>query len=93
MSGRKSMHRVRVDDVEYLVVGVPLDGPRTAIELTPAEREIATLAARGLGNTAIATQRRTSVATVVNQLGAIYRKLGVSGRVGLAALFAGKSRR
>ncbi|MFO0686840.1 MAG: helix-turn-helix transcriptional regulator [Sandaracinus sp.] len=91
MSGRKSMHRVHVDGAEYLVIGVPLDDPRAALELTPAEREVATLAARGLDNAAIAAARGTSIPTIVNQLGAIYRKLGVSGRVGLSALFAGRS--
>ena len=91
MTAKKSMHHVSIEGKEYLVVGVPLGDPRTAIELTGAEREVATLAARGLDNAAIAAARGTSVATVVNQLGAIYRKLGVSGRVGLAALFASSS--
>ena len=56
--------------------------------LTPAEREVAQSVALGLSNSEIAKKRGTSVPTVVNQLGAIFKKLGVSGRVGLCSLFA-----
>jgi DNA-binding NarL/FixJ family response regulator len=49
-------------------------------ELTPREREIATLAARGLSNKAIAARLVISVRTVENQLQRTYRKLGITSR-------------
>jgi len=55
-------------------------------ELTPREREIATLAACGLSNKAIAARLVVSVRTVENQLQRTYRKLGVTRRHELAAL-------
>lgn len=88
MTRHKSMHHVTLDGQEYLVVGVPLLDDILSESLTAAEREVARLAVRGLTNAAIAKERGTSVPTVVNQLGAIYRKLGVSGRVGLCSRFA-----
>lgn len=48
--------------------------------LTPREREIATLAASGLSNQAIAERLVISVRTVDNHLHRAYTKLGVSGR-------------
>jgi tetratricopeptide (TPR) repeat protein len=49
-------------------------------ELTPREREVATLAAGGLSNKAIATRLVISVRTVENQLQRTYRKLGITSR-------------
>ncbi|MGE0784110.1 MAG: helix-turn-helix transcriptional regulator [Sandaracinaceae bacterium] len=88
MTRQKTMHHVALDGHEYLVIGVPLVDESRADPLTSAEREVAQLAVRGLSNREIAETRGTSIPTVVNQLGAIYRKLGVSGRVGLCAHFA-----
>ena len=88
MTRHKSMHHVALDGQEYLVVGIPLVNDALSGDLTSAEREVAGLVVRGLTNAEIAAQRGTSVPTVVNQLGAIYRKLGVSGRVGLCSHFA-----
>lgn len=54
--------------------------------LSPAEREVASLATRGHSDTEIAAARGASPRTVGNQLSAIYRKLGVHSRTELAAL-------
>lgn len=50
------------------------------LPLTRREREIASLAARGLSNRDIAEHLTISVRTVDNHLHVIYSKLGVSGR-------------
>lgn len=62
-----------------------LDGLGAGAALTEREREIATLAAGGLGNRAIAAQLFVSLRTVENHLAHVYTKLGVTGRDGLAA--------
>jgi DNA-binding CsgD family transcriptional regulator len=53
--------------------------------LTPAEREVALLAAAGLSNSAIAGQRGRSANTIANQLAAACAKIGVAGRRELRA--------
>ena len=53
-------------------------------ELTEREREIAELAARGLGNREIATQLFLSIRTVNNHLNHVYTKLGFNDRGHLA---------
>ncbi len=68
------------------IASVDLDTAWAAAGLTSAETAVAQLAVRGHSNADIARLRDTSVATVVNQLGAVHRKLGTSGRVGLAGL-------
>lgn len=52
--------------------------------LTPREREIAALAAEGLGNRQIAEQLCVSIRTIENHLQRIYQKLGVANRGHLA---------
>lgn len=52
--------------------------------LSPREREVATLVARGLSNDAIATLLTRSRRTIECQLGSIYRKLGINNRTELA---------
>jgi DNA-binding CsgD family transcriptional regulator len=54
--------------------------------LTPREREVARLAARGLGDKEIAQQLFLSPHTVKGYMKACYRKLGVNNRVALARL-------
>ncbi len=66
----------------FVVASFPVDAPAG---LSPAEREVAGLAARGLSNRRIAAQRRTAERTVANQLSSIYRKLGVASRRELTA--------
>lgn len=55
--------------------------------LTPAERDVALFAIKGMSTTEIAALRHTSEGTVKAQTNAIYRKAGVSGRPQLLSLF------
>jgi DNA-binding CsgD family transcriptional regulator len=55
--------------------------------LTPAERDVALFAIKGLSTQEIATLRNTSEGTVKAQTNAIYRKAGVSGRPQLLSHF------
>jgi DNA-binding CsgD family transcriptional regulator len=55
--------------------------------LTPAERDVALFAVKGLSTAEIARLRNTSDGTVKAQTAAVYRKAGVSGRAQLVALF------
>ncbi len=55
--------------------------------LTPAERDVALFALKGLSLSEIAALRGTSEGTVKAQTNAIYRKAGVSGRTQLLSLF------
>lgn len=58
-----------------------------AWSLTPAERDVALFAIKGLSTAEIAGLRRTSEGTVKAQTAAIYRKAGVTGRPQLLSLF------
>jgi DNA-binding CsgD family transcriptional regulator len=53
--------------------------------LTPREREIASLAARGRSSKEVAADLVLSVRTVDNHLANVYAKLGIAGRAQLAA--------
>jgi DNA-binding CsgD family transcriptional regulator len=64
-----------------------LDERFTAWGLTPAERDVALFAIKGMSTAEIATLRETSEGTVKAQTAAIYRKAGVSGRPQLLSLF------
>ncbi|TNC69835.1 helix-turn-helix transcriptional regulator [Rubellimicrobium roseum] len=55
--------------------------------LTPAERDVALFAIKGMSTPEIAKMRQTSEGTVKAQTAAIYRKAGVSGRPQLLSLF------
>ena len=55
--------------------------------LTPAERDVALFALKGMNLQEIAGLRTTSEGTVKAQTNAIYRKAGVSGRPQLLSLF------
>jgi DNA-binding CsgD family transcriptional regulator len=57
-----------------------------ALPLTRREREVATLAARGLTNKQIAERLVVSERTVGNHLYSVYAKLGVNGRDDLRRL-------
>ncbi|MDR1642138.1 MAG: DNA-binding response regulator [Clostridiales bacterium] len=58
-------------------------------ELTPAEREVARLILRGLGNQEIAAKLHYSMGYVKNMSTLIYEKLEVHNRAGLRARFQG----
>ena len=55
--------------------------------LTPAERDVALFAIKGMSTQEIAQIRQTSEGTVKAQTAAIYRKAGVTGRPQLLSLF------
>lgn len=55
--------------------------------LTPAERDVALFAIKGLSTAEIASLRNTSEGTIKAQTNAIYRKAGVTGRAQLISLF------
>lgn len=55
--------------------------------LTPAERDVALFAIKGMSTAEISVLRSTSEGTVKAQTNAIYRKAGVSGRAQLLSLF------
>jgi len=55
--------------------------------LTPAERDVAWFAVKGMSTLEISNLRSTSEGTVKAQSNAIYRKAGVSGRYQLLSLF------
>lgn len=55
--------------------------------LTPAERDVALFAIKGMSTHEIARLRQTSEGTVKAQTNAIYRKAGVTGRPQLLSLF------
>jgi DNA-binding CsgD family transcriptional regulator len=64
----------------------------TGVEsLTPSERRVATLAARGLSNPEVAQALFVTRATVETHLRAVYRKLDVGSRQELAPFFAAES--
>ena len=63
-----------------------LAGGSALDDLTPREREVVLLAARGLSSRAIADRFGVSVRTIDNQLGRAYRKLGIASRAELSAL-------
>lgn len=56
-------------------------------ELTPAERDVALFAIKGMSTQEIAGLRDVSEGTIKAQTNAIYRKAGVSGRTQLLSLF------
>jgi len=77
-------------------LGRACEGARTpalaalaAPDLTGRQREIARLAVAGLSNREIADRLTVSIRTVANHLCAVYERLGVHDRAGLASLFAG----
>jgi DNA-binding CsgD family transcriptional regulator len=78
----------RLGGVKFAVLSVPLDGEDVMAELSSCEREVATLAASGLTNAAIAKCRGRSDRTVANQMASILRKLRVGSRYELAARLA-----
>ncbi len=55
--------------------------------LTTAERAVVELAVEGLSNAQIAERRGSAVRTVANQMASTFRKLEVSSRYELAALY------
>lgn len=82
-------HAQLIPDADIVKVPLAVDPSAALADLTPAEREVATLIAEGRSTSEIARARGTSNHTVSNQLSALYDKLGVRSRGELAALLAG----
>ena len=61
-------------------------------DLSPREREVAMLLARGLANKQIATQLSISVATVKDHVHHVLSKTGLSSRAAVAAAWPGTER-
>jgi DNA-binding CsgD family transcriptional regulator len=78
----------RLGGVGFVVLSMALDGEDVMAELSPAERVVATLAAAGMANAAIARCRGTSIHTVANQMVSTLRKLRIGSRYELAARLA-----
>lgn len=76
--------RLEHEGVEYLVLSYPAPAAPALAALTPSERAVAALAARGLSNADIARVRGAALRTVCNQLSSIFKKLGVRSRLELA---------
>ncbi|MEL6840195.1 MAG: helix-turn-helix transcriptional regulator [Pseudomonadota bacterium] len=88
---RRTMARnVVVEDQLRVASGAFLDVMEerfAAWELTPAERDVALFAIKGMSTQEIAALREVSEGTIKAQTNAIYRKAGVSGRTQLLSLF------
>lgn len=88
---RQSLRRQRSAEASLRVASGAfmqvLDERFTAWRLTPAERDVALFAIKGLSISEIAGIRATSEGTVKAQTNAIYRKAQVSGRPQLLSLF------
>ena len=63
--------------VQRLVGGIEAAQPSALSNLTPREREVLALMARGLSNTAIAAELVTTRRGVEKHVGAIFGKLGL----------------
>jgi DNA-binding CsgD family transcriptional regulator len=68
-------------------LGAVIDAQMTAWGLTPAERDVAVFALKGMDVAEIAALRGAAAGTVRAQLTRVYAKAGVSGRAQFAAWF------
>lgn len=88
---RRTMARnVAVEDQLRLASGAFMEVMEerfTRWELTPAERDVALFAIKGMSTQEIAGLRDVSEGTIKAQTNAIYRKAGVTGRNQLLSLF------
>lgn len=88
---RRTIELLRAQDQALEVargaLGAVIDSQFTAWGLTPAERDVAFLALKGLDVAEIAELRGAAQGTVRAQLTRIYAKAGVSGRAQFAAFF------
>lgn len=68
---------------DLAVIDFPVPGAILPAALTNAEQEVALLVFEGATDEQIAARRGASIKTVGNQLGSIFRKLGISSRAEL----------
>lgn len=81
---------IRLGEVELAVVSYPIDATRLGSlvgSLTDAEQDVLAHILRGEPASAIAAARGTSVPTVKKQISSLFRRLGVTSRSEIAALF------
>ena len=77
---------VDVGGQPFAVIEVPTASALPISTLTPTERVVLALVLAGKSSSEIAAERSVAERTVINQISAIYRKLGVSGRAELTVL-------
>ena len=88
------VERLKLDDDAEVLLFSAASAEHDALgALSQAEREVASLAARGEANRAIAERRGVHAATVAKQLASAYTKLGVRSRGELALLLTRGSSR
>jgi DNA-binding NarL/FixJ family response regulator len=80
-----SFYEARIAGLQLAIIPLESDLSDAESRLTKAQREVLELALQGLSDRAIARARGTSARTVANQLRAVFRALGVSNRLELAA--------
>ncbi len=88
--GRSRVRQSRIEDQLRAASGAFADLLEERFSdwgLTPAERDVAWFAVKGMSTQEIAALRTTSEGTVKAQSNAIYRKANVSGRYQLLSLF------
>ena len=71
---------------DFLIEATPASGERSLKELSPRERDIAELLAKGLGNRKIASLLGISEKTVRNHVSTILSKLGADSRAQVVAM-------
>ena len=76
---------LEVDGVRCVLVRRPLDPDRVDVALSPREREIARMVAKGYPNKVIARVLEISSWTVSTHLRRVFAKLGVSSRAAMVA--------
>ena len=85
---RRRLIEAELEGEPMLVAAAPLVIEERLAPLSPAEREVALLAAQGATNAAIGARRESAERTVANQMRSIFEKLGVHSRAELAAVLA-----
>jgi len=87
MSTRISM--LEIEGQRWMLISYSLRRPADFAALTAAEISVAEAVIEGASNAEIAARRSVSQRTIANQLGQIYRKLGLSSRHELVTLAVG----
>ena len=85
---RRRLTEMELEGESILVAAAPLVIEERLEALSPAEREVALLAAQGATNAAIGARRESAERTVANQMHSVFEKLGVHSRAELAALLS-----
>ena len=83
---------IRLGKVDLAVVSYPIDAARLGSlfgRLTDAEQDVLAHILNGAPTRAIAAARGTSVPTVKKQISSLFRRLGITSRAEIAAIFRG----